>query len=1516
MIPKALYSNFDYRHNLDQLEGLGLPSDFIETIKTQAQSVACLVHEQNLRQRKEGGWTFSDDVSTLAQIQEDQFNHEASFGEKEAFRNEYAAGSGTAFLVDKQHVLTAAHCVCEPNSSQLNTKLIQAARLVFGFHNAKEKQSDYVFNENQIFKIVVVAHQFFRLPGKNKAFSEWSDWALLKLDREAAYPPLPLSLSEKVGDQIQLYMLGHPNGLPLKFTYNGQVQGNTENDFFECDLNAFEGNSGSFIGALSTRVGVGILCAGSNDYEITKNYQNLGNARIQACRITKLEIRENRVGERLENCQRLNVLRFLVDDHLLGIEGMDQQINAKELIIQSLKACYKNQNTIPRLLHKALPIEEIYTELVLLHRNKDDDKKTEKKAYEERRINSWEDIHAAKEPILLQSLFAKKGGIALNRVLILGRAGIGKSTLCQHIAYKWANGKLWKERYDALFWVPLRKLQNTHSAETLASFIFRVCCQAEGQKLYSKDITNYLEQNKNRILFVLDGLDEVSMEENTLQKEIVDELLEMPHWIITSRPHAAVSVSADSAIENVGFSSKTIELYIEKSFPTNAQAVLQKIRQNPIIFGLCHIPINLELVCSILEKSKGDISSITSMTGLYEKLTLTLQRRFLEKIGQANAWDLLQGDLEQNPHTSKIFKLLESIAWTGMEQKQLFFSFDTGQMNKIYSLYPPDQTRTELFTQTCTTGFLQSNGDNEEFLENEYSFLHLTFQEYFAARYLVRLMENNLDAAKKCIRKVKFDPRYKIVMWFVAGLLKNEGGDYEKLNAFFEIMDSPKDNVGLYSTLLKVRCLEECGSPNGLNKLQEYEKEIEFWCNKLTLEPSLNSQFIHLIDTFEASPNAAKRFLIPQLQISLANDNPKIRLAAAKGFSKIGSADPGVVLPLLKVALKDDTRDVRYYLLKTLDQISQTDPKAAFPMLEELLKDDNVEIKQVAVITLVQIRFTHSQLVFPLLEEALKDKNREVKFTAVEALVQIGKTEPQLATPLLEEALKDVEVEQKAIKALAEIGPIDPQLILPFLAEDLKRRRYISFYNAEEALIKLSKTYRQHILSFLTKALTDDNKDFSVYAASILIKINPPDLQFVFSLFATILNDGFSSVSEEILYDLGKIGQAAPQITIPLLAIALKSSNCSLQDFAIKILGKIGQSHLQLVLPLLTEALNLKAKYSHCKLSAAIALIQINPTDLQFVPSVFADILKNCSSFMAREDAIEALGQLGQTSPQLVIPLLTEALHDKVELVQLKAAQTLLQINQANPQLTLPYLTSALQSQYDCIRIEALEALGQLGKTAPQIVIPLLIYAFKHGGEYTKSAVGRAVGMIGQTHPLLILPFLSKILNNADESVRLEGAYIVNMLDKTDPQIILPLLAKASKDNDKTFREYAIKLFKKYDLSTYLKSNPNLLHEYYEITNETNLLNATPLSALITCYKDDLKQSVYLSAFVLKCIEENISIFREDKDICFYERGKLCKVNISKAKKTLLQIENLTQHYPEFILESQQATDDPQCLIQ
>ena len=47
-----------------------------------------------------------------------------------------------------------------------------------------------------------------------------------------------------------------------------------------------------------------------------------------------------------------------------------------------------------------------------------------------------------------------------SKVLIVGGAGVGKSTLMKYMSYKWSCGKIWQEKFDYVYRVSLKTLLN------------------------------------------------------------------------------------------------------------------------------------------------------------------------------------------------------------------------------------------------------------------------------------------------------------------------------------------------------------------------------------------------------------------------------------------------------------------------------------------------------------------------------------------------------------------------------------------------------------------------------------------------------------------------------------------------------------------------------------------------------------------------------------------------------------------------------------------------------------------------------------------------------------------------------------------------------------------------------------------------------------------------------------------------------------------------------------------------
>lgn len=210
------------------------------------------------------------------------------------------------------------------------------------------------------------------------------------------------------------------------------------------------------------------------------------------------------------------------------------------------------------------------------------------------------------------------------RVLIWGRAVVGKTTLCKRIVREFTRQPMneeyhhWKELFDRVLWVPLRNVKRQqniqYNLETLFDHeYFRNNPKHEvlANTLWSEVHSASINNSGNKTLFVLDGLDELAQEldPNNDMFPFLKYLLDQPNVVITSRPYMSFAnglLLSDLELEVIGFYPNQVKVYIKEFFtnPNTGETDFQKVDEvqsylqaHQLIQSLVCNPIQLDAFC-------------------------------------------------------------------------------------------------------------------------------------------------------------------------------------------------------------------------------------------------------------------------------------------------------------------------------------------------------------------------------------------------------------------------------------------------------------------------------------------------------------------------------------------------------------------------------------------------------------------------------------------------------------------------------------------------------------------------------------------------------------------------------------------------------------------------------------------------------------------------------------------------------------------------------------------------------
>jgi hypothetical protein len=583
--------------------------------------------------------------------------------------------------------------------------------------------------------------------------------------------------------------------------------------------------------------------------------------------------------------------------------------------------------------------------------------------------------------------------IGCKHVLITGIAGVGKTTLSQYLCYLWAEEennsthvpfneiekialKKWRAQTNIVIRVALRDLMNDSfqitSETTVIDFLWDYLKSQYDQSLFfeepSLDPTSIKEvvksrlnqeQTAGRLVLILDGYDEVAKEVYELKhlERMLKKLLAMPRLILTSRPYYLDDLSSkyrcsfEKTYRVTGFSDENISQYIDNFFSNLVQpkkelgiALQNYFQRNRSLWGTCHIPINLELICSAWDKEKFREKSLT-ITELYNKIIFFLCKRYLQKcnkdISTMPSEDILEECADE-------MDFLKHLAFMGILKQEVVTSLRDSlnyMTEKIHlASNHPREWRSQFIRKMLKAGFLKSIGTGESEADKHYYFPHRTFQEYFAARYFVDCFLNQraLPAEKKrkapesplsYILENRYDVNLEVMWWFVSGqlfLYQHDNPSSRCLLDFFKILLRCTDEIGHYRFMLAVRCWDEARAMKELLNT-DMQNSLSFGLEILLVNTTLSTPLLErlLLSGFVRRSAFLNHFIAKKINLYLdteKGDNyAALRRSIILFFNKMEIIPDSELLHQLLSIVKDNTKKyqpiIMGYLVRLLLQL-------------------------------------------------------------------------------------------------------------------------------------------------------------------------------------------------------------------------------------------------------------------------------------------------------------------------------------------------------------------------------------------------------------------------------------------------------------------------------------------------------------------------------------------------------------------------------------------------------------------
>ena len=859
----------------------------------------------------------------------------------------------------------------------------------------------------------------------------------------------------------------------------------------------------------------------------------------------------------------------------------------------------------------------------------------------------YEQKRRVTKPIALEDLFKKrslKPGVPeseVQRVLLYGNPGSGKTCITKVIAHKWALGKTAQE-FNAVYVVPVRVLNNAEYKgqqwAKLEAVISQICYSDRQCASDCEDLVTQIqdELDSPSTLLMVDGLDEANDHSRELVSHIWGRSCKI---LLLSRPYNIrnVETHVDIQVECLGFNDQQLRDYIRSELSdSETLRLISSLENSAAMWEMAHIPVTAHILCS-LSKMHGTViqeeGRRASTFQIYNDMANYVWKRFEEKPSAKNV------------KKSELFGDLERIAFEGL-RKGMILIHERFVMQNATS-----KNATQTFKESGLLLFLLEG--------QEYQFPHLTFQEYFAGRYIAKSLKrkgsDEETRAREFIQEGKYNEKHAVILFFAMHAFA-ENRSKHALEEMLSIVDEqPVEILGIHHFFLRMRVLEATIQETDEAELEtlsknKQAKEVAKGARRL-LERTIDNVLIReiVVEKFEHCFRVLEEF--PKILNDTVKRMKKL-LESSKSFTRKEEAKIKDVLKLAKHSSKH-IGDIRTFLQQSVTvvdwnrsrestvrfvDIASEIPQLAgdlLPMLQKLCSDEDFHVRASTMQAVGNIVMVEPQLMgdlLPMLQQGCGDEDFRVRISAIQVVGNIAKAETHLAGNLLlmlqQGCIDKISgVRRGAISTIGEIIQTAPHLagdLLPMLQKGWTDEDSGVRMSTMQAIGHIPKAEQQLAGDWLPLCQQHYGKDSRERASTIstivrIIQIAPHLADNMLSILQRGCSDEVASVRKCAMEAIDSIVNAAPRLAGDLLPML--QQGCIDEGFRVRA-------------------------------SAMLAVGRFIKKSPKFVRDLLPMLQQGCIDNISsvRQNAMQFIGDIAKAAPHLagdVLPVLQKGYSDE-----------------------------------------------------------------------------------------------------------------------------------------------------------------------------------------------------------------------------------------------------------------------------